>query len=46
MKTLQEFSSEERASLDDMRQRVASIFPGIKARMTLFGSRARGDADP
>jgi predicted nucleotidyltransferase len=46
MKTLEELSSQERASLDDMRQRVANSFPGIVARYTLFGSRAREDADP
>lgn len=46
MKTVQELSSQERAVLADIQHRLAKAFPGVRARYTLFGSRARGDADP
>ena len=46
MKTVQELSSEERAGLADFQQRFAQAFPCVHARYTLFGSRARGGADP
>lgn len=46
MKTLQELSSQERAVLADIQRRVGEAFPGVRAQYTLFGSRARGDADP
>lgn len=45
MKTVQELSSQERAVLADFRHRFAAAFPGVRVRYTLFGSRARGDAD-
>lgn len=45
MKTVQDLSSQERGALVDMRWRLAEAFPGVRARYTLFGSRARGDAD-
>lgn len=46
MKTLQELSSQEQSALSDIRRRIGEAFPGVRARYTLFGSRARGDADP
>lgn len=46
MKTVDELSPQERAVLADIRQRLAEAFPGVRIRYTLFGSRARGDADP
>ncbi len=45
MKTVQELSVQERSVLDEFRRRVGEAFPGVSARYTMFGSRARGDAD-
>ncbi|MER3424645.1 MAG: hypothetical protein C4293_16920 [Nitrospiraceae bacterium] len=40
MKTVEELSSQERAVLADIRQRLAEAFPGVRIRYTLFGSCA------
>jgi predicted nucleotidyltransferase len=45
MKTMQELSAQERNVLADFRAKVGEAFSGVPARYTLFGSRARGDAD-
>lgn len=45
MRTVLDLSQQERAALQDFRRRIAEAFPGVTARHTLFGSRARGDAD-
>ena len=45
MKTLQELSEQEHGAVTEFRQKVAEAFPGTSARYTLFGSRARGDAE-
>lgn len=39
-------SHEERQALTEFQERVRACFPGVGMRCTLFGSRARGDADP
>jgi predicted nucleotidyltransferase len=36
----------ERSALDELKVRIRASFPGVSFRMTLFGSRATGDADP
>jgi uncharacterized protein len=45
MKTIQELSAQEQNILKDFRRRIREAFPGVSTRLTLFGSRARGDAD-
>lgn len=45
MKTLQDLSEIERRVLQELRVRVSREFPDWAFRMTLFGSRARGDAE-
>lgn len=46
MRTVQELSETERRILRELRSRIQQEFPEWSCRMTLFGSRARGDADP
>jgi predicted nucleotidyltransferase len=36
----------DRATLDTLRSRISRKFPEWAFRMTLFGSRTRGDAEP
>jgi predicted nucleotidyltransferase len=46
MKMIDTLSLQERAALADLQQRVRGELPGVPMRWTLFGSRARGDAEP
>lgn len=46
MKTLDTLSSQERAALADLQRGICAVLPGVPTQMTLFGSRARGDAEP
>lgn len=46
MRTANELSQADRAILEELRARIHREFPDWPVRMTLFGSRARGDADP
>jgi predicted nucleotidyltransferase len=46
MKSLEQLSREERLVLEELRSRIHQEFPGYSLRMTLFGSRARGEAEP
>jgi predicted nucleotidyltransferase len=46
MRTLQNLSEVERRLVADLRRRLGAELPGIGFRMTVFGSRARGDAEP
>lgn len=46
MRTLQDLSEVERRLVVDLRRRLVAELPGIGFRMTVFGSRARGDAEP
>lgn len=45
MRTVQNLSGTERNVLRELRRRIQQEFPNWAFRMTLFGSRARGDAD-
>ncbi len=46
MRALQNLSEVERRLVADLRRRLVAELPGIGFRMTVFGSRARGDAEP
>jgi len=46
MRTARDLPSVERLALAELRQRIALAFPELDFTMTLFGSRARGDAEP
>lgn len=46
MKKIQEFTAQEQNALADFQRRVGEAFSGVPTRYTLFGSRARGDAEP
>jgi predicted nucleotidyltransferase len=46
MRTIEALSARERAALADLQGDVRAAFPGVSTRWTLFGSRARGDAEP
>ncbi|MDE2059064.1 MAG: nucleotidyltransferase domain-containing protein [candidate division NC10 bacterium] len=46
MKTMKDLPEMEQIVLHELRSRIQREFPGWTFRMTLFGSRARGDADP
>ncbi|MBX3329469.1 MAG: nucleotidyltransferase domain-containing protein [Nitrospira sp.] len=46
MRTIDTLSAQEHAALSDLRKRVDEALPGRSLRWTLFGSRARGDAEP
>lgn len=46
MKNVGELPERERTLLCELRSRIQEEFPNWSFRMTLFGSRARGDAKP
>lgn len=46
MRTVEDLQEKERRVLGELRRRIQQEFPDWTFRMTLFGSRARGDADP
>jgi uncharacterized protein len=46
VRTIHDLSHAERRVLADLRRHIAAELPGLDFRMTLFGSRARGDAEP
>lgn len=46
MKTILDLPQTERTVLEELRGRISRAFPGWTFRMTLFGSRARGNAEP
>lgn len=46
MKTILDLPQTERAVLEELRVRIGRAFPDWTFRMTLFGSRARGEAEP
>lgn len=46
MRTLADLSVVERDLLGALRRRITDDLPGVSFRITLFGSRARGDAEP
>jgi predicted nucleotidyltransferase len=46
MKTISDLSQTERTVLEELRSRIGRTFPDWTVRMTVFGSRARGDAEP
>ena len=45
MRTIADLSLEEQHALSDLRQEIARKCPEFRFRMTVFGSRARGDAE-
>lgn len=45
MRTLQNLSDTERGLIVDLRRRIGAELTDIGFRMTVFGSRARGDAE-
>ena len=45
MRTITDLSHHERGALSDLRQEIARRVPELRVRMTVFGSRARGDAE-
>ena len=46
MRTLADLSEVERRLVGDLRRRLMAELPGIGVHLTVFGSRARGDAEP
>ena len=46
MRTIDTLSPQERAALADLQRQVRGALPGVSLRWTLFGSRARGEAEP
>jgi len=46
MKAMKDLPEMEQMVLQELRSRIQREFSGWTFRMTLFGSRARGDADP
>lgn len=46
MRTVKDLPETERGVLGELRKRIQQEFPDWSFRMTLFGSRARGDAEP
>lgn len=46
MRTIDTLSAQEQAALADLQQRLRGALPSVSMRWTLFGSRARGDAEP
>lgn len=46
MRTVDDLPERERRVLEELRKRIQEEFPEWTFRMTLFGSRARGDGDP
>ena len=45
MRTITDLSPYEQRVLSDLRQEIARRLPELRFRMTVFGSRARGDAE-
>ena len=45
MRTIEDLSGRERAAVADFAMRIRQEFPELKFKMTVFGSRARGDAE-
>jgi predicted nucleotidyltransferase len=45
MRTITDLSPDEQRVLSDLRQEIARRLPALRFRMTIFGSRARGDAE-
>ena len=45
MRTITDLSPYEQRVLSDLRQEIARRLPQLRFRMTVFGSRARGDAE-
>ncbi len=45
MRTITDLSPHEQQVLSDLRQRISERSPELPFRMTVFGSRARGDAE-
>ena len=45
MRTITDLSPDEQRVLSDLRQEIARRLPALRFRMTVFGSRARGDAE-
>ena len=46
MRTVEDLSDAERGVLEALREGIARELPDCGFRMTVFGSRARGDAEP
>lgn len=46
MRTIETLLVQERTALADLQRDVRAAMPGVFMRWTLFGSRARGDAEP
>ena len=46
MRTLADLPEAERRLVAELHRRLASELPGIGIHLTVFGSRARGDAEP
>jgi predicted nucleotidyltransferase len=46
MQSLSQLASGERAAVEEYLARIRDLFPGRVLSVTLFGSKARGDADP
>ena len=45
MRTITDLSPDEQRVLSDLRQEIARRLHALRFRMTVFGSRARGDAE-
>ncbi len=45
-KTIRDLTEAERAVVVDLDRRIRHELPGLVLRMTVFGSRARGEAEP
>ena len=45
MRTITDLSHHEQRALSDLRQEIGSRLQELRVRMTVFGSRARGDAE-
>ncbi len=46
MKEIKELQEKERMALEELKLRISSELPEPSCRLTLFGSKARGDAEP
>jgi predicted nucleotidyltransferase len=45
MRTIADLSDHEQRALNDLGREIARRLPELRVRMTVFGSRARGDAE-
>jgi len=45
MRTITDLSDHEQRALSNLRHEIARRLPQLRVRMTVFGSRARGDAE-